>query len=258
MSYSPPPQVPPKPASSSGGLIAVIIVAVVAFMFIGLCVIGILIALLLPAIQAAREAARRTQSMNNVRQITLGLLNYESAQAAFPPQFTVDAAGQPLHSWRTLILPYLEQQSLLDQINQDEPWDSAENSVYAETELPLYRSPRFGETGNVTNYVAIAGEGFLFNGEQRVRLSDMQDGSSNTMMLIEIANSDIAWAEPRDLTLAELQLEDAGTDPTAVNVVRSAAVIGFADGHVSTIGTSDPEELRKLLTISGSEPVSAW
>ena len=254
MSYASPPQVPPKPSSNTG-LIAVIIVAVVAFMFVGLCVVGILMALLLPAISAARDVARQTVSKNNMRQITLAMHNYNSTNNSFPPQYTLDAAGTPLHSWRTLILPYLEQQSIFDQIHQDEPWNSANNSIYADTELPLYHSPRSGDTGNLTSYVAIAGEGFVFNGDKRVRMDEMQDGTSNTIMLIEIANSDIAWAEPRDLTLAELQLE--GNGARATNVVLHAAVIGFADGSVSTMQTSDPEELRKLLTISGGEAVLA-
>jgi hypothetical protein len=155
-----------------------------------------------------------------------------------------------------LILPFLEQAGIYDQINQEEPWNGPNNSIFTDTPIELYRSPRYAETGNTTNYVAIAGEGFIFNGDKRVRLTDLQDGSSSTILLVEIANSDIPWAEPRDLTLDDVQLEDAGADPGAVNVVRSMAVVGFADGSVSTIMTSDKEELRKMLTIAGSEVVN--
>ncbi len=70
---------------------------------------GILAGLLLPAVQAAREAARRVQCSNNLKQIGLALHNYNAAYKSLPPPYTVDANGQKLHSWRTLILPFIEQ-----------------------------------------------------------------------------------------------------------------------------------------------------
>src|SRR5262245_46299640 len=72
-------------------------------------VIGILIALLLPATRSARPAARRAQCTNNLKQIALALRSYEQDHKALPPAYTVDESGRPLHSWRTLILPHLEQ-----------------------------------------------------------------------------------------------------------------------------------------------------
>jgi prepilin-type N-terminal cleavage/methylation domain-containing protein/prepilin-type processing-associated H-X9-DG protein len=88
-----------------------------------IAIIGILIALLLPAVQAARESARRTQCVNNLKQIGLGVLNYEDSFKVLPPwafDFNPAPAGNPLgpvtqgHSPQSLILPYMEQQSLAD------------------------------------------------------------------------------------------------------------------------------------------------
>jgi hypothetical protein len=93
--------------------------------------IGILVALLLPAVQAAREAARRTQSTNNLKQLILGLLNYESANGHFPPHASYSPDGKPLLSWRVHILPYLEEQALYSQFRLDEPWDSEHNQSAA-------------------------------------------------------------------------------------------------------------------------------
>jgi hypothetical protein len=77
-------------------------------------VVGVLVALLLPATQAARESARRAQSMNNLKQLSLGLLNYESAKKVLPNQiYTKDA--KPLLSWRVQILPYMEEMDLYNQ-----------------------------------------------------------------------------------------------------------------------------------------------
>src|SRR5262245_40148113 len=101
-------------ARSSGGAGAgVAIVAVLAVLLVGaLCIIPILIALLLPAVQAAREAARRTACANNLKQIGLAFQNYADAHGQFPPAYLADKDGKPMHSWRVLILPFMEQQNL--------------------------------------------------------------------------------------------------------------------------------------------------
>ncbi len=99
---------PPKPASKLPVLIIALAVAVPVMLVCG----GILIALLLPAVQAAREAARRAQCQNNLKQIGLALLNYESTFRSFPPAVFTDDHGKPMKSWRVAILPFLEQQAL--------------------------------------------------------------------------------------------------------------------------------------------------
>ena len=115
---------PRKPTSSTSTVVIVILV----FMVAGLLGCGgILVALLLPAVSAAREAARRTQCMNHLKQVALALHNYHDVFQAFPPAYTVDEDGKPLHSWRTLILPYLEQAALYEQIDLSKPWDAPEN-----------------------------------------------------------------------------------------------------------------------------------
>src|SRR3954466_12181792 len=80
-------------------------------------VIGILVALLLPATRSSRGAARRSQCVNNLKQVGLALHNYEATYGALPPATTVDASGRPLHSWRTLSLPFLQQEPLYRSID---------------------------------------------------------------------------------------------------------------------------------------------
>ena len=107
--------------------------------------IGVLVGLLLPAVQAAREAARRNMSMNNMKQIMLAMHNYHDANGNLPPAFSTDDAGNALLSWRVLILPYLEEQALYDQFHLDESWNSEHNKtliskmpeVYAEPSAPM-------------------------------------------------------------------------------------------------------------------------
>ena len=126
-------------------------------------VVGIVIALFLPAVRFTGPAAYRMQCSNNLKQIGLALHNYEEAYHAFPPAYTVDAAGKPLHSWRTLILPYLEQQLLYDKIDLSKPWDDPANQVAYDTHLPAYRCPSVDLPPGRTTYLAILAPGGCFS-----------------------------------------------------------------------------------------------
>src|SRR5436190_1151666 len=123
----------PKPSAGRGFRFVRVLVV--------LSIIVILIALLLPAPRSTRPAGRRMQCNNNLRQIALALLNYEQAYKSLPPAYTVDAKGRPLHSWRTLILPYLEQEPLYRTIDLSKPWDDPANAKALETKLPVFRCP---------------------------------------------------------------------------------------------------------------------
>ena len=104
-------------------------------------VIGVLVALLLPAVQAAREAARRTAAMNNMKQILLGLLMHENEKKSFPAHAIYSDDGRPLLSWRVQILPYLGEQALYDKFHLDEPWDSEHNTTLIPLMPQVYLDP---------------------------------------------------------------------------------------------------------------------
>jgi type II secretory pathway pseudopilin PulG len=102
-------------------------------------IIAFLFALMLPAGRVSRPAARRTQCKNNLKQVALALHNYADDHHALPPAYTVDAKGRPLHSWRTLILPYLDEQALYDSIDLSKPWDDPKNADAHEASLFSFR-----------------------------------------------------------------------------------------------------------------------
>src|SRR4051794_21681889 len=85
-----------------------------------IAIIGILVALLLPAIQAAREAARRSQCQNHLKQLGLACLNYESAKKRLPQGFISQPSGVEAWAWSTFILPYIEEQALYDRLSPSE------------------------------------------------------------------------------------------------------------------------------------------
>src|SRR5262245_44252816 len=79
------------------------------------------------AVRDAREAARRSNCKGELKQIGLALLNYREAYGCFPPPYVADASGRPMHSWRVLILPFIDHAALYREYRFDEPWDGPNN-----------------------------------------------------------------------------------------------------------------------------------
>src|SRR5690606_31743937 len=125
----------------------------------------------------ARGPARGAQCLNNLKNIGLAVLNYEAAYGALPPAYTVDAEGQPLHSWRTLLLPYLDQASLYERIDLSKPWDDPANAVAFETIIEVYQCPNLNPESNLTTYAAMVGPDACFLPTESRRLDEIIDGA---------------------------------------------------------------------------------
>ncbi|MEM8667730.1 MAG: DUF1559 domain-containing protein [Planctomycetota bacterium] len=108
-------------------------------------IIGILVGLLLPAVQAAREASRRMSCTNNMRQVGLAIQNYHSAFKRLPRQSTAPGPGKAWTtrrgSWFTAVLPYVEQDGLFKSFDTDFHWHDPENLDAVSTEVPILRCP---------------------------------------------------------------------------------------------------------------------
>jgi prepilin-type N-terminal cleavage/methylation domain-containing protein/prepilin-type processing-associated H-X9-DG protein len=184
-----------------------------------IAIIGILIALLLPAIQAAREAARRTQCSNNLKQIGLALLNYHDTKRHFPEGYSASAAyvdadtpTTPGWGWATEILPFCEEQILYASIHLDLPIEDAKNAAAIKTVIGPFLCPSDTGDGGDRTRITIAdnfgnklieaapssynaccggdesgtedetGHGIFFR-NSHVRLADVTDGTSKTIMV---------------------------------------------------------------------------
>jgi prepilin-type processing-associated H-X9-DG protein len=160
---------------------------------------AVVVALLLPAVQSAREAARRNQCTNNLRQIALAMHNYHDANNAFPKPAITGKDAKPLLSWRVAILPYIEQGDLYNKFKLDEPWDSPHNKVLLKEMPPTYLCPsRSNVEPFTTNYRVFSGKGALFEEGQQIGVADVTDGTSNTLMVAEAAQA-VPWTEPDEL-----------------------------------------------------------
>ena len=216
--------------------------------------LGVLVALLMPAINGG-PPSRRSACWGNLAQIGLALLNYESAYGCFPPAVTTDAQGRPMHSWRVLILPYMED---YDQYRFDEPWDGPHNRKLHDIAIPVFRCPseRAGAETD-TSYLAVIGPGTAWGKDQSTTFGDITDGASRTIMVVEVANSGIHWMEPRDLHVLQMA---PGINPKSGQGISSAHVAGgnilFADGAVHFLPEDmPPEKIKAMLTIAGGEEV---
>jgi prepilin-type processing-associated H-X9-DG protein len=246
----------PPQKSSAGVMIAVILAAVLG----GLLVCGgIIAALLLPAVGSAREAARRSMCMNNLKQIGLAMHNYHDVYRCFPAAVLTDEDGQPMRSWRVAILPFNEQQPLFDQYDFSEPWDGPNNRALHGTPVPTYRCPSDGDpTATDTSYVMVVGKGTI-GGEpnETVKIAHVTDGTSNTIMAIEVGTSGIHWMEPRDVTVEEAVT--FLTNPAASEfqqVHPGGANVVLADSSVRFLAEStDPDTVRALLTRDDGQAV---
>lgn len=109
-----------------------------------IAIIGVLVALLLPAVQAAREAARRSQCQNNLKQLGLATLNYETAKKKLPPLYVFDDAistSTPAHGTHLYVLPYMELQSVFDQYNFRFAWNHSTNRTATSADIPTFICP---------------------------------------------------------------------------------------------------------------------
>lgn len=212
---------------------------------------GIVAALLLPAVQSAREAARRAQCMNNCKQIGLAMLNHEAAYRAFPKQAITDKDGKPLLSWRVAILPFMEQEALYKQFRLDEPWDSPHNKALISQMPKAFACPSHDLPPGMTNYRVPAGTGTIFEPGKATAFKDILDGTSNTLMLVE-STEPVEWTKPEDIDYRP-------ADPTAMLGSRHAGGYNamFADGSVRFIAARiNREMLKALFSKAGGEVVN--
>ena len=238
---------PSGSGTSAGTIVIIVLLAVVVLA----CPCGI--ALLLPAVQAAREAARRSASMNNLKQIGIALHNYHDVHNEFPPAVVTDANGQPLYSGRVLLLPFLEQGALYEQWDKSASWDSPQNMALSQQVIQTFHDPSSPTPVNAphTNYEFLTGQGAIFEQGVKHSMATITDGTSNTAAVMESKDNGMSWAAPGGYDINSGGLPP-GNHP-------GGNLVLMADGSVKFISQSiNPQVLRSITTRNGGEPVGGF
>lgn len=215
-----------------------------------LAILAVLVAFLLP-VTRSREASRRSQCRNNLKQIGLALHNYHDTYGSFPPAYTVDSYGNRLHSWRTLILPYMDQGPLYNQLDLSKPWDDPANAEVFKGPVSCYSCPSSAAAADHTSYLAILAPNGCFRGSRSTTITEIHDGTSQTLLVIEVdAAHAVPWMSPndadRDLFLS-LGASSKLSHPPAMSGL-------MADGAIHTLPPDMPAAERvAMMTIAEND-----
>lgn len=194
----------------------------------------------------------------HLKYIGMVLLQYHQRHGHFPPAFSCDASGKPINSWRLLLDdPYL---FMYSKLNYDihQAWNSAHNSSLDldKKNVAFFQCPcDHDHIGGVTDYVAVIGTDTMWPGCKPASLSD-DDSDKDKILVIEIVNSDICWAEPRDLTLDEALAKIQPQDGVGLGSKHSQGInYVTASGEVRVLNRNiDRDSLRQLLTRTKKSP----
>ncbi|MBC8352427.1 MAG: DUF1559 domain-containing protein [Planctomycetes bacterium] len=251
------PPVRSSSSSSAGAMVGFVLVAALGVMIVG----GGVLALLLLAVKTGPQRAPRNECATNLKQIGLAMHNYHDVYKTFPPAFIPDENGEPERSWRVLLLPFLDQQTMFQQYDFNEPWDAPENQFAVSTDVPTYRCPSDPTSAPTdTSYVVLTGPGTIFEEGKDPSIRNIIDGTSNTIMAVELSGSGINWCEPKDLDVAEF-VAMFGTSRTGMSSSPHPGGLNvlMADGSVQFLSFNiDATLAEALATCNGQEPVGAW
>jgi hypothetical protein len=207
------------------------------------------LACLMPDIRLAIESMRRDRCRQNLKKIGQALDSYHEKWGTFPPAYTTDSNGKPMHSWRVLLLPYLGENELYEKYDFREPWDGPKNKLLLSRRPAVYtcRSHAGSSSNNATAYAAVSGDHCSFSGGQPVSLKDFTDGSSNTILVGEAALAEIPWTKPEDV---DVTLHATIGDTLGFSGGHSHGVYAlFGDGRVNFVIESIlADTLRALVT----------
>ncbi|MFO1007883.1 MAG: DUF1559 domain-containing protein [Planctomycetaceae bacterium] len=207
---------------------------------------------------ASRDGSRRRfQCKNNLKQIGLALHNYHDKYKEFPPAYTVNEHGKPLHSWRTLILPFVEQQSLYQRIDLSKPWNDPANAEAFKTVVPVYMCPSLKSEPGMTTYLAVIGDNTGLRPAKSLKLEDVTDGTSNTLAVVDVtAKHAVNWMSPHDADLALLlELSQEKDD-----LQHAGGYNGLLfDGSVRLLSSEIQESIvRALVTATANDEVGEF
>jgi hypothetical protein len=196
------------------------------------------------------EKSARQLSANNLRALLRAMHGYLDVNGHFPPAAIYDKNGKALLSWRVLLLPYLEQDDLFKQFHLDEPWDSKHNKPLLAKMPKQYAPPLRGKTKveNGTFYQVFVGKGTVFETAEGVSITEIPDGTSCTIAIVEAAEA-VPWTKP-----ADLPYDAAKPLPKLGGLFEKGFHAALADGSTQWLKKDfEATQMRAAITRNGGE-----
>lgn len=203
------------------------------------------------AVERVREAAAKSRSSNNLKQIAIAMLNHEAAFAKFPSPgvpkgVTADKGISSPHSWRVAILPFVEQEAAWRLIPNN--GQGAIPKQVSDLVIKLYLSPLAKDPKPHTNYRVFVGNGAAFEWGKGLKVADFTDGLSNTILAVESADP-IDWT-----SIDDFQYDPKKPLPKLGGIFEGGFHVVMCDGNVIWIPADTPEAtIRAMITRAGGE-----
>ncbi|PHR93506.1 MAG: hypothetical protein COA78_32730 [Blastopirellula sp.] len=182
----------------------------------------------------------------------LGMIfeNYKLRNGTYPPAYIADEKGNPMHSWRVLLLPSLGEQALYDQYDFDEPWNGPNNIKLLNRMPDVYACPSAHHhqpsDEYCTNFVAVVGNNTMWPQDLTRDKSDVTDGLENTLLLVEFDDTKIPWLQPIDLEYNEaIKLLSSEDSKVFRETHPNGRMVLMADGDAKFIPSWQTEAFWK-------------
>ncbi|MBI1248593.1 DUF1559 domain-containing protein [bacterium] len=195
------------------------------------------------------KQAQRASTENNLKGIILALQDYHDTFGSYPPAYLADENGQPKHSWRVLILPYLFQDYLYEAYDFDQPWDSPDNLWLIELMPEVYAVPGMNEVNDQgkTSFLAVAGPTTAISTEKGQNQNQIARGRSNTILVVVDTQHPIPWTQPDDISpevFLSTNLDEGYFGST---------LIGLGDVGVQFIHENEKQKLPRMISTDDEE-----
>lgn len=244
--------------SRNSNLVVVVLIVVGGLVGLLLCG-GVGTALFLPAVQQAREAARRSASKNNLKDIGVAAHRFHDAAGHLPPNGNFNALEQDQHSWQTRLLPHIEEVGLLNRIQLQDRWNAPANVPAMQTPVEKFFNPSIEQRTGTDRFALshYAGNQNLWGNNTQIRIRDITDGTANTIFAGEVRTGFRPWGDPSNLRDPSFGINNG---PNSFGGPWGGGSAGaqfvFVDGSVHFINSNIAQQtLRALATPAGGEVV---
>ena len=187
----------------------------------------------------------------------MAVANYHDLYGSLPPAYVPGPDGTPWHSWRVLILPQLEQSAVYNAYRFDEPWNGPNNVKLADKVGSIYlRAGLDPKTRRTTSFVAVVGAETAWPGAKPLKMSEIGDGTGETLLAVEVPDGDIPWMAPVDLLFDRMSFKiNDGSGRGLGSRLGGSRVTTVSDTVKNLRDDLSPALLRALLTANGHEKV---